>query len=217
MTQDQVSKTLGSEFILLDRSGSMTDKWSETLSSINAYVRALEKDVKITFAVFDHQSSFQFDVLRHGVLSQDWSDVTARDALPRGYTPLFDAIGRIVALAEATADEKTVIVVLTDGQENQSFELTQAGAKAALDRCRQKNWQVVFLGADFDAFSQASSVGTRSAQTMNMTKGNYGATMNFVAQSTKAYRSSGAGGQSVGVEFTDEQRDVAAGKIESPA
>jgi hypothetical protein len=73
--------------------------------------------------------------------------------------------------------DKTVIVVMTDGEEDHSREVTKQGAKAALDCCKAKSWQVVFLGADFDAFGEASQVGVAAGQTLNMTVGNYGATM----------------------------------------
>jgi hypothetical protein len=74
-------------------------------------------------------------------------------------TPLLDAIVRTIALAEADNPDKAVIVIMTDGHENASREVTRDGVKVALDRVRARGWEVVFLGANFDNISDASSVG----------------------------------------------------------
>ena len=148
-------------YILLDRTGSMGPIWTEALGSVNAYVAQLAKDedpndkTRITIACFDHQETLQFEILRRDVTAETFRPLTDADASPRGMTPLFDAIVRIAALAEKDAPEKAVLIVMTDGEENSSQEVTKQGAAAALDRIRTKGWQVVFLGANFDAFGEA--------------------------------------------------------------
>lgn len=193
-------------YILLDRSGSMSNRWSEALSSINAYVAELTKDAaKVTLATFDGQDGLQFDVIRDNVAANKWEPVSDKDATPRGMTPLFDALGRIIALAEKASPDKAVIVVMTDGAENHSREITKQGARAALDRCKGRNWQVAFLGADFDAFGEAAQVGVGAAQTLNMTAGNYQASMRGLAAQTMCYADTGAS-----LSFSDEDRKLAA-------
>jgi hypothetical protein len=112
-------------YILLDRTGSMEPIWNEALSSVNAYADGLAAldggprvDADITLAVFDAQDGLKFDVLRQGVDAGDWNDVTTREVTPRGMTPLYDAIGRIVSLAEKDKPEKAVLVIMTDGDRN---------------------------------------------------------------------------------------------------
>jgi len=177
-------------YILLDRSGSMSGRWDEALSSVNAYVGELKK-AKATLAVFDGMSGLKFDVLRDNVDSEKWEKVTEKEASPRGGTPLFDAIGRIVALADKEDHEKTVIVVMTDGGENESREITKAGATAAVERCKAKGWEVIFLGADFNAFGEAASVGLGMNKTLNMSAGLYGSSMRSLAEKTTAYATMG--------------------------
>ena len=46
--------------------------------------------------------------------------MTAAEASPRGMTPLFDAVGRLTALADADAPERAVLVVMTDGKDESS-------------------------------------------------------------------------------------------------
>lgn len=73
-------------YMLLDRSGSMQNRWGETISAINGYVEQLRTDLKddrpvasdpfqsalnagtqehrVTLAVFDEMSGIHYDVLR---------------------------------------------------------------------------------------------------------------------------------------------------------
>lgn len=180
-------------YLLLDRTGSMQDRWTEALSSVNAYAADLKAkpDAKITLAVFDHHETFQFDLLRRDVSAEKWRDVTDAEATPRGMTPLFDAIGRMVAVAEGDGPDRAVIVIVTDGAENSSREVTKAGAKAALDRAEKRGWQVVFLGANFAEFSDAEAVGVASAKRMAMAPGSMQLAMASLGRKSRGYFESG--------------------------
>jgi hypothetical protein len=181
-------------YILLDRSGSMQSLWVEALSSVNAYAKELANktdgdavDSHVTLAVFDGQEGLQFDLLRKKVPALHWENVTDKDAVPRGMTPLLDALGRIIALAETDNPDKAVIVAMTDGQENASREVTREGVKTALDRVKKKGWDVVFLGANFDNITDAASVGVAGAQQMAMAPGTMNASMKAMAKKSRAY------------------------------
>lgn len=201
-------------YILLDRTGSMSGIWDEALASVNAYADSFAADAPgaeiagadintaVTLAVFDHHDGMQFDVLRDKVDPAKWQKVTNDEANPRGMTPLFDAIGRIVSRAESDNPEKAVIVIMTDGYENASTELTKKGAKAALDRARAKGWEVVFLGAEFASFSDADAVGMASSKTMAVGQGRMQESMDNLAQKARAYGK----GAAPAVEFTPEDR-----------
>ena len=183
-------------YILLDRTGSMSGIWDEALTSVNTYAREVstaeegetdDLETSVTLAVFDAQDGLQFDVLRTSIGKGDWTDVTDDEASPRGMTPLFDAIGQIVSLAEKDAPEKAVIVVMTDGRENSSRELTKEGAKAALDRVRKKGWEVVFLGAEFASFDDAESLGNAGSKNMAVSAGRMQQTMSGLAKKSRSY------------------------------
>ncbi len=198
-----------SAYILLDRTGSMNHIWEEALSSVNAYAAKLAEDdggsaieSTVTLAVFDAQEGLQFDVLRGEVKATDWTNVTSAEASPRGMTPLFDAIGRIVSLAETAAPERAVVVIMTDGRENASRELTKETAKAALDRVRGKGWEVVFLGAEFGKFNDAHGTGIVSSKSMAMRKGRFNGSLQSLAMKSKSY------GRRLeeSVDFNDEDR-----------
>jgi hypothetical protein len=155
--------------------------------------------------VFDAQDGLQFDVLREGVDAEDWRDVTNREVNPRGMTPLYDAIGRIVSLAEKDKPGKAVIVIMTDGEENSSQEMTKASAKAALDRVRAKGWEIVFLGTEFSNFDDATGVGQTASRNMAVSKDQLSDSMNRLAQKSKNY----AAGAAPSVEWNAEDRAAA--------
>ena len=198
------TSTVLNAFVLLDRSGSMNSRWDEALGAVNAYVRELGDAAAVTLATFDAVDGLKFDVIRDHVPAVDWKDVTSADASPRGQTPLLDAVARIVALAETADGARTVIVVMTDGHENASREVTKEQARAAVQRCKAKHWQVVFLGADFDAFGEAGEVGVTSAQTLRTNSGRYEVSMKSVARHSRRYRDAGES-----IVFSDEDRKEA--------
>lgn len=201
-------------YILLDRSGSMQSLWVEALSSVNAFAKELANktdgpvvDSHVTLAVFDSQEALQFDVLRKKQPALHWEKVTDKDASPRGMTPLLDAMVRIISLAESDNPDKAVIVVMTDGQENASREVTRDGVKAALDRVKAKGWETVFLGANFDNIADASSVGVQGGQQMAMSAGTMNESMARLAKKSRFYGAAAPG--AAPIEFDREDRAVA--------
>lgn len=203
-----------SSYILLDRTGSMSDIWDEALGSVNAYAEAIGKveegeaddlETSVTLAVFDHQEGLQFDVLRKEVQPDAWTTVTNDEVTPRGMTPLFDAINRTITMAEADNPEKAVIVIMTDGHENSSREVTREGAKAALDRAEARGWEVVFLGAEFASFGDADAVGVSSNKQMAVSAGSLSITQERLAKKARDYGK----GDEAEIVFDAEDRAVA--------
>src|SRR5262249_53900873 len=168
------------DFILLDRSGSMAEggKWPEALNAVNGYVSKLATDnvdTGVTLAVFDKdRDALDYRVVRERIIPSTWHTVSDKEVSPRGWTPLNDAIGRMVASAKAGNYDRVAIIIVTDGMENASVELNHAQAKALLDECRQRGWQVIFLGADFDNMAQAMSLGNAAAATASVAPGKMG-------------------------------------------
>lgn len=195
------------DFILLDRSGSMQNIWTEALGAINNYVKKLADDnvdTGVTLMTFDSDemtSGYHFDVIRDRITPKTWRPVSNVDAEPRGFTPLSDGTGRIVNLANAGNYDKVAIIIMTDGHENSSKELTVEKTKSLLGACRAKNWQVVMLGADFNNAAQARSYGNAAASTATMGMGKMSAATSMLASKRSVY---GATGQSVG--FSDEEK-----------
>jgi hypothetical protein len=176
----------------------MATNWIEATGAINAYVKKLDADDMIHMAVFDSE----YDVIRDCPV-EAWADVTDEDAMPRGMTALYDSCGKIMRTAEEDGAEKTVLVIMTDGHENASREYKRDAIKAKVESWnKDMNWQVVFLGADFDAVADiSSSLGGAVGSTANFTAGNYMRGFNTLAASSMSYKSTGQA-----INFTDDDK-----------
>lgn len=177
-------------YILLDRSGSMESQWTEALGAINGYVEELPAKAKVMLAVFDTNG---YDVIR-STTAKDWKKVTREDAAPRGGTPLFDASMRMMQRIEEDRPDRAVFVVMTDGEENSSQKFRQNEVKAMADKLRQKDYELLFLGANFDKVGDTASIyGSGSAKWMNMTTQNMGDAMRGLGMTTSAYMTGAVG------------------------
>jgi uncharacterized protein YegL len=191
-------------YILLDRSGSMQNQWSEALSSINAYVKELPKDTNVHLAAFDHD----YTVVRNTTVKK-WNPINNDEIQPRGNTRLFDAAARIMQRAIDDNEERTMIVVMTDGEENASLNFKQADIKALTGVIDSKKWELVFLGANFDKVGDVAvnNFGRTSNKFYNMTSGNFGSSMTAtLATASAAYATRGEA-----INFTDEDKARARG------
>lgn len=194
-------------YILLDRSGSMSNLWDEAIGSINGYVETLKNSDKVHLAVFD---SMSHDVIRD-VKVKDWEIVSPTEVTPRASTPLYDSCGKVMTKAEEDNAKKTVLVVMTDGYENCSREYNQEAIKAKVKSFEDRKWEVLFLGANFDSVEAVSgSVGVMSGKTMNISAGNMRSAMDTLTSYTTAYASTGAT-----INFTAEDKIKATLKVTS--
>lgn len=199
------------DFILLDRSQSMSlnGRWEEALNSINEYAKKLADDnvdTGVTLFVFDkNDGNFCFEVVRDRITPKTWKPVGNEDAKPRGWTPLRDAIGRLVSYARAgfngTQYDKVAIIIVTDGEENSSKEVSHEQARVLLNECRAKGWQVIFMGADFENMAQAGSFDNNVNATVSASAGNFAAAMRMTAAKRGLY---GATGQSM--TYSDDEK-----------
>ena len=180
-------------YLLLDRSGSMSTLWEEALGSLNGYVPGLPADSRVVLATFDSHGHEFYEMIRN-TTAGDWEPITNRDAQPRGGTPLFDASARMMWGILHDNPDRAVFVTMTDGEENASKHFKQTDIKNLVIDLEKKDYQVVFLGANFDKVGDTArqygvDVSTRS---FNMARGTMAGSMGqFAAQSTN-YMTTGA-------------------------
>jgi hypothetical protein len=194
--------------VILDRSGSMESCRDSTIDAFNEYVGGLAKDDKVSarvsLTIFDSQS---IDLIRDNVKAKDCAKLDRETYVPRSMTPLNDAIGQTVAKIDGETrreGENVALVILTDGLENASHEYSKDAIKKLLDgRQKDKNWLVLYLGANQDAFAEGAAVGTHAANTMNFATAHVGASMRSAARATMSYAGTGKLGAAA---FTDEER-----------
>lgn len=200
--------------VILDRSGSMESIRDDTIGGFNAFLnqqRSEEGSATLTLVQFDSQDSYE--VIHRFRSLEVIPELTRNTFVPRSGTPLLDAIGRGVndlesSLAELKEDDKpsgVVIVIITDGQENESHEFTKEQIEKMIREKQTKDgWQFVFLSADMAAIDDALTSGVHANSTMAFDKTSFGtsAAMASVSSRISDYRS----GRSSSVSFTEEDR-----------
>lgn len=173
-----------SAYILLDRSGSMSSLWKEALGSINGYVEGLPKDARVVMAIFD---TIGYDVIRDTTV-EDWKKLSSEEAEPRGGTPLFDASARMMWRIMDDRPDKAVFVTMTDGEENSSKNFKQADVKRMTTELEAKDYQVIFLGANFDKVGDtATQYGLKASKWTNITPLNLDTTMGVLSTASMNY------------------------------
>ena len=159
--------------VLLDRSGSMQHGKDDHEGGLMSFVedqQQLEGDVRFTLIQFDNVEPCE--IVYDGV---PIGDVDQIKLIPRGGTPLLDAVGLTIAhVAERLADTKpdqVVVMIITDGQENSSREYRREQVKQMICEYETNhNWKFLYLGADVDAFAEAGALAIQAGTALQMAK-----------------------------------------------
>ena len=198
--------------VLLDRSGSMGTVKDETITGFNYFLKE-QKDAgdnaTFTLVQFDSEST---DVVHEARQIREVPDLNQDTYLPRGSTPLLDALGQTIistgktlaGIPESNRPDKVVFVVITDGEENASHQFTKARVKEMIDHQTGKyNWKFIFLGANQDAFAEAGSVGIARAMVANYSPMYTDKAFMGTSANVASYRRSG---RSEVLHYSEEQR-----------
>ena len=161
--------------VILDRSGSMNSIKTEVIGGFNSFLEIQQKDEEqATLTLVQFDSANPYEVIHSFKPLKEIPKLTANTFVPRGLTPLLDAIGRgildvnsfIKTLDKKERPEKVVFVIITDGQENNSREFTKARVTDLIKKkTEKKNWQFVFLSADLNAIEDAKGYGISAKAT----------------------------------------------------
>lgn len=154
--------------LILDRSGSMAGRENDVVGGVNAFLdeqKKLPDPASIAFVRFDSAGTERFRAM--GPLTEA-QPLTLADYQPRGGTPLLDAVGTTIAKLDddwkTEQPERCILVIVTDGEENESREYTKAKVKDMIEsRQASGKWAFIYLGANVDAFSEAAAMGIMTA------------------------------------------------------
>ena len=123
---------------------------------------------------------------------------TNKTYVPQGMTALYDGIGIAIDdeldfLAENPNNrvDKTLVVILTDGQENISSQYHQELIKRKINEMEEEfSWKFIFLAANQDAVFTAQSFGISVGSAMNFTADSDGVTNVYhtISKATTHYR-----------------------------
>jgi uncharacterized protein YegL len=169
MTMIQIKKeqpTNARIVFILDRSGSMRSIARDTIGGFESFLETQKEQpgsATVTLVQFDDQYQVDYKDI-------DINEVPKLQFTPRGWTALYDAIGKTVSemMAEKQPeDTKTIIVILTDGEENRSTEYTYGSVQNLLKEAQDSlGWEVIFVGANIDAVKTASSLGIKASNSV---------------------------------------------------
>jgi len=174
--------------VIFDRSGSMESMKHAVVEGFNSYVKEMRQtpgDTRWTLVQFDDPSSAagagekfpdvlfenvgEKDVPFLSLPSQTYDPALGKVSVynPRGNTALVDALYVTIGKTKERLDKYLVedrprgaIVIVTDGQENNSRKHTSDELRALIAECQVKrDWQFVYLGANQDSFVEAKKYG----------------------------------------------------------
>ena len=146
--------------VVLDATGSMSGQEQRVVTSMNEYAGGLSADTRLKVFMFD---SDRWETFYEGAVS-DWKPMKTADYSPGAMTPLFDAVGKAIAYADgiASAGDKTMVMIDTDGFENLSREHTEASIKSLVKDRQGKDWAFMFMSAGLDQ-AEAQAHGRQGA------------------------------------------------------
>lgn len=206
--------------VILDRSGSMGVVAPETIKGFNQFLRDQKKGpgtATITLNQFNHRFERVIDAQDVAVAFP----LTSETFVTKGNTALLDAIGksivdtgaRLNAMPEDQRPGKVIVVIITDGEENDSHEFSRVQINSMIDH-QQDNyqWEFVFLGANQDAIREAAKIGIGAGQTMTYAHNAIGTTRAFSALSsnTSSLRCGDASDMSWSTTDREEQKKAGA-------
>jgi uncharacterized protein YegL len=156
--------------LVVDRSGSMQRIRADMEGALTAYFDTQKLDAGQTTV-----SLYQFDNTSECVYAfKPLKDVEQVVIVPRGSTALYDAMAQAISetgkalsvMAEDDRPERVLVVTITDGEENSSFNATrQQVFEAVKHQTDTYGWGFVYLGANQDAMAAGGAIGVASAST----------------------------------------------------
>lgn len=191
---DDKKPTAARILVVLDRSGSMVTCLDEAIGGFNAFLKdqqALPGECQMSIMLFD-DSILDLTIDTPIASVQPLSKETF---VPRGFTGLYDAVGTMIQRYQHNnkSGVKTILVILTDGQENSSKMHTLQSVGAMIKRVESEHgWETLFLGSGFNVNYVADTLNIKAMNRMQFDANSIGqttSTYTAASGSTIAYRS----------------------------
>lgn len=174
---------------ILDKSGSMGSIEGATMEGFNAYISKLREDTNIDYrfslTLFDTEVRVKYSNER----LEDVRKLDRDSYRPDGGTALYDAACETLLKLESDG-RKTLIVIMTDGEENSSKKYNQEQFRDFVRLLKGTGVvSFVFLGANQDAWANAQKWGFEKQNVAFFNATTAGATrsMNMMASNTSAF------------------------------
>lgn len=185
-------------YFLLDRSGSMEAMASDVIGGFNSFLAAQQADgPDALFTLVQFDSADPHEMLTDAVPISEMIPLDGSRFQPRGGTPLYDAMGMLIADATIRAEQKALeegpgeeilFVTFTDGEENQSRDYTREKIFDLVKKREDTGWTFVFLGANQDSYEEGGRIGYSASNIQNFAADAAGSSAAFGSLSASVSR-----------------------------
>lgn len=185
---------------IIDKSGSMSSMLDAAINGFNSFLEE-QKSVEGKALVSTIMFSNHYNVLYENMDIQNCLYFNKDNYKPGGGTSLYDTLvnvldGEIDRLGNMSIEErpeKTLCVILTDGEENSSTQFDQEDVKRMITEMREDfKWEFIFLAANEEASLTAINIGISKGNSYSFTNSSTGLHDAYtnISQATKVYRMS---------------------------
>lgn len=152
---------------VIDESGSMTGTESDVIGGFKKVIDEQKANSAGTCSI----SYFKFATgVEKVFIGKDVNEVEYLDGKydPDGLTALFDGVGVAIdevgkwldSMKEEDKPEKTLVVIMTDGGENNSKDYTSDKVREMIKHQEEKyNWSFIYMGSDLNDARDTRSIG----------------------------------------------------------
>jgi len=180
---------------ILDMSGSMAPQKNEVINSFNKFLedqRKIEGEAWVSLILFDNI----IENIYSRVSLDKAPALTKAVYEPRGMTALFDTVNAAINehfTTDVYGKEKTIFVIITDGEENASKKIrTFAEMKRIISKTRELGAEFVFLAADEASFAQGGMMGIPVGNAFSYASVGYGGGTKTMSAGLGNYRNMAA-------------------------
>lgn len=155
---------------VIDESGSMSSSRSDVIGGFNEFINDQKKekagDVNVSLYTFASTVSTVFNNKNIA----DVPELTMDNYRPGGSTALNDAVGKAInetgyelaAMPEEERPSVVMMVIMTDGEENNSKEFKSAEIRDMIKHQTDKySWKFIYLGTDITTTRMADDIGIK--------------------------------------------------------
>lgn len=184
--------------MIIDRSGSMGSIRNETILGINEYLDTQKskgvKNAYVCLYQFDSSQSMRLEKTFDMIPLERTRPLGTDDYLPRGGTPLYEAIGEIVTEVRKVVDSAknppaVIVQILTDGANTDYYKWNENSVSELINTLEKEvgGWTFTYAGANHDANRVSSSLGISGGNTIQYATANVTETFSTMAAASSGY------------------------------
>lgn len=168
-------KTRIFNLIILDESGSMQLIKEEAINGVNETVQTIlhaqqrhkEQEHFVSLVTFNIDTRTIWECIP----ANEIKEISRTDYYPNCSTALYDAMGMSLnaLLPHVAPNDKILVTIVTDGEENASKEYNKKSIKALVEELKNKGWVFVYIGANQDVKKVTENISIHNVMNFNAT------------------------------------------------